>query len=177
MAVCEPMRAEPDTPPRASRQPRDVYEAASRLDPFQVLTAEHALLRLELSRAIDAADIDPQGSEARQAVGLLRNGFRLHQRREDLVMVPACERLFGAKDGPASALRDDHAAIAHAFEELVDQAGRPGPAPKAALADLQRRLEAHFVKEERVLFPLMAAHLEGREAADLARRLRSPEAV
>lgn len=169
------MRSDSKAPSPPPHEPRDIYEAASRLDPFQVLTAEHALLRLELSRAIDAAKVDPDGDATRKAVDLLVNGFRLHQRREDLVMYPVCERLFGGKDGPASALREDHAAIVRLFDGLTGDPERLGPAPKAALDELHRRLEAHFIKEERVLFPLMTAHLEGREAADLARRLRSPD--
>jgi iron-sulfur cluster repair protein YtfE (RIC family) len=167
------MRVDLKVPPPQFREPRDVYEAASRLDPFQVLTAEHALLRLELSRALDAAKADPQGAETRRAIDLLVSGLRRHQKREDQVMYPVCERLFGGKDGPASALRRDHAAIAQVFDDLTVDSKRSGPSPKASLEELHQRLEAHFVKEERVLFPLMTAHLEGREAADLARRLRS----
>ena len=169
------MRADPKASPQPSRGPQDVYEAASRLDPFQVLTAEHALLRLEVSRAIDAARIDPEGPGTRKAVDVVLKGFSLHQRREDLIMYPVCERLFGGKDGPASALRHDHAEIVRAFDELLANPARPAPGPEAALENLRRLLEAHFVKEERVLFPMMTAQLEGREAADLARRLRSPE--
>ena len=150
-----------------------VYEEGSRLEPFQVLTAEHALLRLQLSRALDAARHDPLGSSARKSLALLYDGFRLHQRREDLVMVPACERLFGGKDGAASVLREDHMAIREAFATAM--AGPVGLAPVAlqALENLRALLEAHFAREERVLFPLMTAHLAGREASDLARRLRT----
>ena len=149
-----------------------VYEAGARVEPFQVLTAEHALLRLQLSRAFEAARADPPGPAARRTLAALYDAFRLHQRREDLVMVPACERLFGGKDGAASVLREDHGAIRQAFTVALAAPLGLGPVSLPALEDLRRLLEAHFVREERVLFPLMTAHLAGREAADLARRLR-----
>lgn len=152
---------------------RSVYEAASAVEPFQVLTAEHALIRLHLNRALEAARRAPGGPEARRTLVVLLDGVQVHQRREDRVMYPLCERLFGGKDGAASVLRDEHAAIRRAFDALLPGATRPGPVSAADLEDLRRLLEAHFVREERVLFPLMAAHLEGREAADLARRLRT----
>lgn len=169
------MRAARDSPAPPARGSKEVYEASSHPDPFQVLTAEHALLRLELSRAIDAATRAPEGIETRNAVLLLEAGFRLHQRREDLVMYPVCERLFGGRDGPASVLRGDHEAIRRAFDALDLDLEHVRPVSATVLQDLHRRLEDHFVKEERVLFPLMTAHLEGREAAELARRLRAPE--
>ena len=88
-------------------------------------------------------------------------------------MVPACGRLFGGKGGAASVLREDHMAIREAFATAM--AGPVGLAPVAlqALENLRALLEAHFAREERVLFPLMTAHLAGREASDLARRLRT----
>ncbi len=160
----------PTSPPRG---PKEVYEAGSRRDPFQVLTAEHALLRLELSRAIDAARIDSDGDGTRRAVALLLNGFRLHHRREDLVVYPVCERLFGGKDGPTSALHEEHEELRKAFDRLNAASEDSRPVSSADLEEVRRRMEAHFVKEERVLFPLMTAHLDGRETADLARRLRT----
>lgn len=169
------MRAGPRLPPEPPRRPQEVYEAASRLDPFQVLTAEHALLRLELSRAIETARADSGGVETRRALAVLLNGFRMHQTREDVVMYPVCERLFGGRDGPAAALREEHELIRLAFDKLAADAERPRPASAEALEEVRQHLEAHFVKEERVLFPLMMAHLQGREIADLARRLRSPD--
>lgn len=150
-----------------------VYEAGARLEPFQILTAEHALLRLQMRRALDAARRDPHGDGSRRALAALLDGFRLHERREDIVMVPACERLFGGKDGAASVLRGDHSAIRDAFSAALAEPAAPNPISVPALENLHHLLEAHFAREERVLFPLMTAHLAGREAADLARRLRA----
>ncbi len=150
-----------------------VYEAATGLDPFQILTAEHALLRLQLTRVLEAARQAP-AARARDALASLLEVYELHERREDQAMVPVCERLFGGRDGAASVLRDDHEAIRSAFHALSAQ--RAGVALSvASLERLRLLLEDHFAKEERVLFPLILAHLEGREAADLARRLRFAE--
>lgn len=152
---------------------RSVYEAPSSPGPFQVLTAEHALIRLHLSRALEAARRDPEGDEARRALVALFDGVRLHQRREDEVMYPLCERLFDGKDGAACVLRDEHAGIRRAFDGLAAESARHGPITEGALEDLRGLLEHHFVREERVLFPFITAHLQGREAANLARRLRA----
>ncbi len=152
---------------------RSVYEAGSAPDPFQVLTAEHALLRLQLSRTLEAARRDPGGPEVRKALAVLLDGFGLHERREDQVMYPACERLFGGKHGAAAVLRDEHGAIHRAFDEALASAVRLGPVAAPGLDDLGCLLDAHFAREEKVLFPFMAAHLQHRDAADLARRLRA----
>lgn len=147
------------------------------MDPFQVLTAEHALIRLQMARVLETVRRDPTGAGARKAVSEFADGIRLHQRREDLVMYPVCERLFGGRDGVASVLRDDHEAIRQTLERLL--AGAPGPDPirAADVEDLHGLLEDHFVKEERVLFPLMTAYLPGKENAALARRLRATSAA
>ncbi len=150
-----------------------VFEAGSDQAPFQVLTAEHALIRLHVARALQAAARDPTGAEARKTLAVVADSFRVHQRREDLVMYPVCERLFGGRDGVASVLRDDHEAIRLALDRLGAAAARSGPVPAAGLVELRGLLEGHFLKEERVLFPLMTAYLPGKEATDLARRLRA----
>ncbi len=155
---------------------RPVYEAASSLEPFQVLTAEHALIRLQISRALEAARRDPSAAATRRTLAALEEGFRVHQRREDLVMYPLCERLFGGKDGVASVLRDDHATIRGAFARVASDGGPVGPISADGLEGLRDLVEAHFAREEKVLFPLMTAHLDGRAAADLARRLRAARA-
>ena len=158
----------------ASHDPPPAYEAASRPDPFQVLTAEHALLRLQLGRAREAARADGPADRARREVAALADGFRIHQRREDLVVCPLCDRLFGGPDGVASVLRRDHEGIRAALAAVLEGPGSPAPVSVSRLDALGRLLEDHFVKEERILFPLMTAYLPGRETADLDRRLRDP---
>ncbi len=162
------------TPARTKRrQPPAVFEAASTSDPFQLLAAEHALLRLQMARAILAARRGTDAPAAREAIVALANGLRTHQRREDLVMYPVCERLFNGPDGVAAVLRDDHVEIAQAVGGLRRHPPSGSAALAAVLGDLHRLLEVHFVREERVLFPLMTAYLPGKESAELARRLRA----
>ncbi len=156
----------------ARRRPA-VFEAVASLDPFQILAAEHALIRLQLSRLVDAAQLDPAGVEARRNLAALSDGFRLHERREDLVLYPVCERLFDGRDGVVCVLREDHEAIGRSLGRLLGEPPRRGPVSAAALDDLRSLLEDHFAKEERVLFPLMTAYLAGRDSANLARRLRA----
>lgn len=153
-----------------------VHAPPSGLDPFQILTAEHALIRLQVARSREAARDDPGGPGARRALAALADGFGLHRLREDRVVYPVCERLFGGQDGAASVLRADHAHIDRAFEALLAEPVRPGPASLASLDDLTRLVQNHFSREERVLFPLMRAHLADRERAELARRLRADAA-
>ncbi len=158
---------------RGDRGATRVYEAGTSNDPFQILTGEHALIRLQLARTSDAARRDAAGAEARELLRALADSFRLHEQREDLVLYPECERLFGGRDGVASVLREDHDVMGETLNRLVEGPSRLKPVSLALLEDLRRRMEDHFVKEERVLFPAMTAHLPGRASANLSRRLRA----
>ncbi len=75
----------------------------------------------------------------------------------------------------ASVLREDHHAITRTFKRLLEAPSRLEPISSAYLEELGRRMEDHFVKEERVLFPVMTAYLPGRASATLSRRLRAAE--
>jgi len=151
----------------------EVYEAVSRSDPFSILSAEHALLRQQFARAFVVQEAaDP--TAIRDALATLSASLRLHQRREDLVLYPVCERLFGGKGGAASVLRDDHAAIAEQLEALGHESEATGRVSRLRLDVLRNEVDDHFGKEERVLFPLTAALLSGTESSTLARRLRFP---
>lgn len=156
---------------RGRRRSPAVFEAGSNLDPFQVLTAEHALIRQRFAQVLEAARTDP--ADGGKALAALADSFRTHQRREDLVMYPLCERLFGGPDGAASVLREDHEAMRGALERILADPLGLGPVSVPGLESLHRQLEDHFVKEERVLFPLIAACLPEKESASLARRLRT----
>lgn len=160
---------------RSVRRPPDIYEAGTRLDPFQVLTGEHALIRLQLARTSDAVRRDAKGPDARRLLASLADGLGLHERREDLVLYPECERLFGGREGIACVLREDHEAVGRILGQLLDGASRVGPVSSRLLEELRLRLEDHFVKEERILFPMMTAYLPGRAGAALSRRLRAAD--
>lgn len=160
---------------RGGHRTPGVYEAGTSLDPFQILTGEHALIRLQLARTSDAVRRDPAGAESRQLLRALADSFHLHERREDLVLYPECERLFGGRDGVASVLREDHDVMGQTLGRLLDGPARLEPVSLALLDELRGRMEDHFVKEERVLFPVMTAYLPGRACATLSRRLRAAE--
>ncbi len=149
------------------------YEPVSRSDPFSILVAEHALLRQQFARALLALQDGDDSSAIRAALMALSESLRLHQRREDIVLYPVCERLFGGKGGAASVLRDDHAALAGQLEALTRECESVGRVSRLRLDMLRNEADGHFGKEERVLFPLTAALLSGTETSDLARRLRS----
>jgi iron-sulfur cluster repair protein YtfE (RIC family) len=151
-----------------------VYEPVSRSDPFGILVAEHALLRQQFARALGAAGDGADPSSIREALAALSVSLRLHQRREDLVLYPVCERLFGGEGGAASVLREGHVAIAEQLDALVRESEAAGRVSRGRLEVLRNELDDHFGKEERVLFPLTAALLSGTESSSLARRLRAP---
>ena len=183
----EPCRADPSRmwcePPVPGRLPRTrrrrpraagpISEAGSRSDPFNILVAEHALLRLQFARALAAARDNGHASSIRRSLETLSESLRRHQRREDLVLYPVCERLFGGKRGAASVLRDDHLALVKQLEVLDRESAMRGRVSLLRLDVLRMEAEDHFSKEERVLFPMTAALLSGTESSDLARRLKA----
>ncbi len=137
-------------------------------DPFQVLCAEHAILRRDFARWLDS----PGAKPARGDLVSLARSLEVHLRREERVVVPVVERLFGGKEGAASVLREEHASIRLRLESLAEEspAGRGLSRVRADMLRLQ--LDDHFRREERVLFPLAAAFLSGTESGAMARRLR-----
>lgn len=140
-------------------------------DPFDVLTAEHTVLRRHTQRAVQAAE-GRKDALQRIAVETLVAAVRRHLQREDFSLYPLCERLFGGDGGPMQVMRRDHTAVRRALARLdgAISASRPGDLPRH-LGDLDRTLNAHLRREERVLFPLTAVHLSEAEAALLVRSL------
>ncbi len=143
-----------------------------RSDPFQILSAEHDLLRQGFARLIEAARLDDAGWACQQASRILLASMKLHQRREDRVLYPVCERLFGGKEGAASILKEEHAVILAGLTGLRRASGAVGTPRRTQAEALRLQAEEHFRKEERILFPLTAALLSGTESTALARRLR-----
>lgn len=166
---------------RLSRQaPNALFEAASPSDPFSILIAEHALLRQRLVRAEAAVSDQSDDSAVRHALGALSESLGIHQRREDVALYPLCESLFGGKRGAAAVLRDDHEAIGRQVGALLRESEDRGRVSSPHLDRLREAVDAHFGKEERILFPLTAALLSGTESSALTRRLRDasfPEAA
>ncbi len=145
-------------------------EGPVRSDPFQILGAEHELLRAQIRRTIEAATTQSPTKSA--AIATLDAAVRRHMTREDLALYPVCERLFGTT-GAVSVLRTDHVAIEGTLAELTS--------PSARLLDhlrgLARLLEDHLAREEHVLFPMTAALLSGVEMDRLAWQLRTGPAA
>lgn len=126
-------------------------------------------------------------AELAAAAQALGGALAAHARKEDEVLFPVLERVLGEGGGPMAAMRDEHrdihaqAARFHAtLHELEDvehpaivaggarlgalAAGRADAAALHAAADqLLALIDAHFEKEETILFP-MARELLTREA-------------
>lgn len=168
------MAPSPPLPDRSvSRPTRARFHATSRTDPFLLLVAEHDLLRRGLRRVRVVAELgdDPDLPNALQP---LFASLRRHQEREDRALYPLCERMFGGEDGATAVLRGEHEAIREAIEALMRKGpGHPAQVPSWIDA-FRSELEGHFAKEERILFPLVAALLSRTEMQALARRLRAP---
>jgi iron-sulfur cluster repair protein YtfE (RIC family) len=158
----------------AATQPLEstlAYEGAARLGPFQILVAEHALIRQEIDRALEAVRKTPPPRRTDRFPQAIVTLVELHTRREERVLYPICERLFGGKDGAAAVMREDHAAIKVDLAALT-RSRKPAEVRRAEIEQLKTHVEAHFAKEEHVLFPLMAALVSNPEATALARLLR-----
>ena len=163
-------RARRDLQVRGLSSSRPASKGSVSSGPFGVLLAEHADLarRLEQVRRLVAAD----DAAFARSVRALHACLVAHHRREDRVLVPLCERLYGGPDGPSSVLRREHAIIQRDSAVLANgQALRSRP---AAVERLSRGLQAHISREERVLFPLTAALLSETETSAVARRLGEP---
>lgn len=147
-------------------------EALARSDPFQLLIAEHELLRAQVRRTIRALRGLDEAAARQEAMRALHQMARQHMDREDHAVYPVCERLFGPY-GAVSVMRTDHAAIEDGFQGLDMSAlrGRRGEVAER-VEGVAHRLDAHLAREERVLFPMMAALLSGTEMDRLARELR-----
>lgn len=150
------------------------YLALSHLDPFQILSAEHALLGRDFARLLVAAPDGPEGIAGGNLLVSLSMSLEQHLQGEERVIYPVCERLFGWTDGPAPVLRENHRAIRERLETLVGEARRGRPVSRVRLDMLRLEMADHFGKEEHVLFLLMSALLTGTESNSLALRLRAP---
>lgn len=135
--------------------------------PFEILEIEHERLRVEIGRAVIAAADEP--SSVRDAVLRLRTLARRHAAREERVLYPVIERLFGPH-GAVAVMRADHIAIDAALSAMTRWRREGSAAPFERFV---HPLEMHLGREERVLFPIMASLLSGAETNRLARQLRT----
>jgi len=139
---------------------------------FQLLEAEHGVLRAGLRRALETAR---QGSgRSSGTIGSLTTGLRRHMRREDRALYPLCERLFSGWEGAVSVLKGEHDALRKQLDRLRTAQREPDRAvQRETLEGLARLVDLHFAREERVLFPLTSARMSERDHRSFERTLRA----
>src|SRR3972149_1431382 len=93
----------------------------ARSDPFQLLVAEHELLRAQLRRA--------QTGAHRADVQRLADAARTHMHRESRALHPTCERLFGGPDGAVAGMRGGPDRVAAGRGPPLGAGGRTPPRP------------------------------------------------
>lgn len=139
---------------------------------------------------------------ALQAVGhMMATRLLRHAQKEDEALFPALEAVFGSGGGPTVVMRQEHRDI-HAraerfretlreLEEVEHPAIVEGGASLrrlatggASAADLRatsmeviRLLDAHFAKEEDILFPMARQVLSDEALAEVARKMEAIEAA
>jgi hemerythrin-like domain-containing protein len=161
------------------------------MDPIQHLLDEHRAIMAEIALLRAAVrDLAARGEPALgEALPVLRRIGHLmemqlarHARKEDEVLFPALEAIFGTDGTPTAVMRVEHSDIhaqgevlrqtLHELNEVEHPAIEAGGAQLRSLAagggsaeglattaeEIIRLLDLHFDKEEQVLFP-MAANL------------------
>jgi len=118
-----------------------------------------------------------------------------HARKEDDALFPALEQFFGREGGPTAVMRQEHREIhaeaerfrqtlrelnevehpeivaqGKALRSLADRGGDPDTL-RATATQVIRLLDAHFAKEEQVLFPMARRILGEAELAEVERQM------
>jgi hemerythrin-like domain-containing protein len=166
------------------------------MDPIQHLLDEHRAIMAEIAllRAVArnlALGGEPALDDAlpvlRRIGHLMETQLARHARKEDEVLFPALEAIFGTDGTPTAVMRSEHREI-HAQGELLRRtlhelnvvehpAIEAGGAQLRSLAagganaedlvttaeEIIRLLDLHFDKEEQVLFPMAANLLDERQ--------------
>jgi iron-sulfur cluster repair protein YtfE (RIC family) len=143
----------------------------------------------------------PQALPVLSRVGrMMETDLALHARKEDDVLFPALESIFGRDGSPTAVMRQEHQDI-HAQGQLLRQTlhelndvehpaivasgarlrslsagGSSASALLAVSEEIIRLLDQHFAKEEQVLFPMAESLLDESQLAEcgaLMQRLSS----
>ena len=167
------------------------------LDEHATLMAKFEKLRLAVhllgERGEDAL---PQALPLlRESGEVMTTELIAHARREDDVLFEAVEEIFGKDWGPTTMMREEHRDIhgnvdlfrdtLHELNEVEHPAIRTGiaklheqvagGAPAETLretgAELLAMLDAHFGKEEEILFPIARAELSAAKLREVARKM------
>jgi len=131
----------------------------------------------------------------REAGDVMNSELIAHARREDDVLFEAVEEVFGKDWGPTVVMRQEHReihgnvnlfrdtlhelnevehpAIKVGIAKLHDQveSGAPAGTLRETGAELLAMLDAHFGKEEEILFPIARAELSPEKLREVARRM------
>jgi hemerythrin-like domain-containing protein len=165
------------------------------LDEHQVIMTEFAALRAAVR------DLDARGeaalAEAQPVLGrigrLMETQLALHARKEDEVLFPALEAIFGTEGTPTAVMRQEHKDI-HAQGELLRQTlhelnavehprieaggaqlramasgGASARVVSATAREILNLLDLHFGKEEQILFPMAENLLDADQLDALGR--------
>lgn len=160
----------------------------------EVARLRRALLDLE-ARGDEAV---PECLPVLRDVGrMMATTLEAHARREDDALFPAVEEALGGPAGPTMVMRAEHQdiharaatfrrvlreletvehpAIVAGGAALRAQAAAPSGAAalRATAAEVVRRLDDHFAKEEEILFPLARSILTDAQLAEVARAMQA----
>jgi hemerythrin-like domain-containing protein len=128
---------------------------------------------------------------------MMETQVALHSRKEDDAFFPAIEAVIGAEGGPTAVMRAEHQDI-HAQGELLrrtlhelKEVEHPGivaggerlrtlvnesgsaSALRATAEELVQLLDAHFDKEEQILFPMARSLLDERTLSEVAAKMET----
>ena len=175
---------------------RLLHEHADLMSRFEPLRATVIALARDGEAALPAAL-----PALREASRVLNTELLAHARREDDVFFVAIEEHFGEDFGPTRVMRQEHRDIhgnvdtlrrtLHELNEVEHpaivagtarlqsqlDAGAPAHVLCETGAELLERLDAHFGKEEQVLFPMARQALPAQVLADVARRMDELDAA
>ena len=129
-------------------------------DPLRILRAQHDQLRRGVRQVATRA---PAPERLRPLAARLESHLALEER----TLFAFWEGILGQRRAIA-VLRADHRALRLAAGRALREGGLLGA------ARLSRQLEAHFAREERVLFPLTIARLTPTQLVEFGRLLRAP---
>lgn len=116
---------------------------------------------------------DSKWEEAGQAMQAFCCGLEQHLEREERVLVPLIEEVYGPAFGPTRTMRMQHAGM-RALLTAAEGAGarREAPELSAIMQTLRNMMQQHSSSAEGVIYPLADALSAGR-AGDLLQALES----
>ena len=131
----------------------------------------------------------------RQMGRMMETQLALHAKKEDDALFPALESIFGTEGTPTAVMRKEHTAI-HGQGELLRKTlrelnevehpkieaggaklkslaadGGNAEALMATAQDIIQLIDAHFMKEEQILFPMAQSMLDENALAEVGRKM------